>query len=47
MLPQLGLELPAIQLVAQQLNRLIAQGWGTDDTASLLRVLEAQNSAKT
>jgi 3-hydroxyisobutyrate dehydrogenase-like beta-hydroxyacid dehydrogenase len=47
MLPQLGLELPAIQLVAQQLNRLIAQGWGTDDTASLLRVLEAQNNAKT
>jgi 2-hydroxy-3-oxopropionate reductase len=26
--------------VAQQLNALMAQGWGRDDTASLLRVLE-------
>ncbi|MFM2399927.1 MAG: hypothetical protein RL341_2084 [Pseudomonadota bacterium] len=44
MLPQLGLTLPAIELVAQQLRTLVAQGWGADDTSSLLRVIEAQNS---
>jgi 2-hydroxy-3-oxopropionate reductase len=27
--------------VAQQLNALMAQGWGKDDTSSLLRVLES------
>ncbi|MGL4573342.1 MAG: NAD(P)-dependent oxidoreductase [Burkholderiaceae bacterium] len=46
MLPQLGLTLPAIELVAQQLNALVAQGWGSDDTSSLLRVIEAQNSVQ-
>jgi 3-hydroxyisobutyrate dehydrogenase-like beta-hydroxyacid dehydrogenase len=46
MLSQLGLTLPAIELVAQQLNALMAHGWGSDDTSSLLRVIEAQNSAQ-
>jgi 3-hydroxyisobutyrate dehydrogenase-like beta-hydroxyacid dehydrogenase len=46
MLPQLGLSLPAIELVAQQLNALVAQGWGSDDTSSLLRVIEVQNSVQ-
>lgn len=36
-----GLALPAAALVAQQLNALMGQGWGADDTSSLLRVLEA------
>lgn len=31
---------PLTAIVAQQLNALMAQGWGRDDTASLLRVLE-------
>jgi 3-hydroxyisobutyrate dehydrogenase-like beta-hydroxyacid dehydrogenase len=44
LLPQLGLQLPAVQLVAAQLQELVAQGWGADDTSSLLRVLEAQNA---
>jgi 3-hydroxyisobutyrate dehydrogenase/2-hydroxy-3-oxopropionate reductase len=35
-----GLELPAVQRVATQLERLVECGWGTDDTSSLLRVLE-------
>jgi 3-hydroxyisobutyrate dehydrogenase-like beta-hydroxyacid dehydrogenase len=35
--------MPAVALVAQQLNALVGQGWGTDDTSSLLRVLEALN----
>jgi 3-hydroxyisobutyrate dehydrogenase-like beta-hydroxyacid dehydrogenase len=38
-----GLGMPATALVAQQLNALVGQGWGTDDTSSLLRVLEAAN----
>jgi 3-hydroxyisobutyrate dehydrogenase-like beta-hydroxyacid dehydrogenase len=38
-----GLGLPAVALVAQQLNALMGQGWGMDDTSSLLRVLEAAN----
>lgn len=38
-----GLAMPAVALVAQQLNALMGQGWGTDDTSSLLRVLEAMN----
>jgi 2-hydroxy-3-oxopropionate reductase len=45
MLPQLGLTLPAVERVAQQLNELLAHGWGQDDTSSLLRVLETQNLA--
>jgi len=36
-----GLALPAVALVSQQLNAVIGQGWGMDDTSSLLRVLEA------
>ena len=38
---RLGVALPVAATVAQQLNALMAQGWGGDDTASLLRVLEA------
>jgi 3-hydroxyisobutyrate dehydrogenase-like beta-hydroxyacid dehydrogenase len=38
-----GLALPAAALVAQQLNALVGNGWGMDDTSSLLRVLEAAN----
>ncbi|MBW7900923.1 MAG: NAD(P)-dependent oxidoreductase [Rhodocyclaceae bacterium] len=36
----LGLPLPLAAVVGQQLNALMAQGWGGCDTASLLRVLE-------
>jgi 3-hydroxyisobutyrate dehydrogenase-like beta-hydroxyacid dehydrogenase len=35
--------MPATALVAQQLNALVGRGWGSDDTSSLLRVLEAAN----
>jgi 2-hydroxy-3-oxopropionate reductase len=35
-----GSPVPLTASVAQQLNSLMAQGWGKDDTASLLRVLE-------
>lgn len=38
---QSGVPVPLTAVVAQQLNALMAQGWGKDDTASLLRVLEA------
>lgn len=34
---------PLTAAVAQQLNSLMAQGWGGDDTASLLRVLEVNS----
>ena len=37
---QSGVPVPLTAVVAQQLNALMAQGWGKDDTASLLRVLE-------
>ncbi|MGB4065812.1 MAG: NAD(P)-dependent oxidoreductase [Azonexus sp.] len=37
---QSGTPVPLTAVVAQQLNALIAQGWGRDDTSSLLRVLE-------
>lgn len=37
---QSGVPLPLAAVVDQQLNVLMAQGWGRDDTASLLRVLE-------
>ena len=40
---ELGLKMPAMELVASQLDALVANGWGYDDTSSLLRVLEAQN----
>lgn len=36
-----GATLPIAAQVWQQLNALMAQGWGRDDTSSLLRVLEA------
>jgi 2-hydroxy-3-oxopropionate reductase len=37
---RLGVPLPVSGMVWQQLNALMAQGWGSDDTASLLHVLE-------
>ena len=37
---QSGSPLPLAAVVGQQLNALMAQGWGRDDTASLLRVLQ-------
>lgn len=37
---QSGVPVPLAATVDQQLNALMAQGWGRDDTASLLRVLE-------
>lgn len=38
---QSGVAMPLTASIAQQLNSLMAQGWGRDDTASLLRVLES------
>jgi 2-hydroxy-3-oxopropionate reductase len=38
---QCGVPMPLSAAIGQQLNALMAQGWGRDDTASLLRVLEA------
>src|SRR5262249_53215218 len=35
--------LPAVALVAQQLNALMGHGWGVRDTSALLPVLEAAN----
>lgn len=40
------LAMPAVALVAQQLNALVGHGWGKDDTSSLLRVLEATSGAE-
>ncbi len=37
-----GVPVPLTAAVSQQLNALMAQGWGNDDTSSLLRVLERQ-----
>ncbi|MCE1180734.1 MAG: NAD(P)-dependent oxidoreductase [Rhodocyclales bacterium] len=37
---QSGVPMPLTAAVAQQLNALMAMGWGKDDTSSLLRVLE-------
>jgi len=37
---QSGVPMPLTAVVGQQLNALMAQGWGRDDTASLLRVLQ-------
>jgi 3-hydroxyisobutyrate dehydrogenase-like beta-hydroxyacid dehydrogenase len=36
-----GIDLPALQTVAEQLQVLLDAGWGYDDTSSLLKVLEA------
>lgn len=38
---RIGVPVPVSGAVAQQLNSLMSRGWGTDDTSSLLRVLEA------
>ena len=38
---RLGTPLPVSAQVWQQLNALMARGWGRQDTSSLLRVLEA------
>lgn len=35
-----GLDLPAMRATLQQLQTLMENGWGRDDTSSLLRVLE-------
>lgn len=37
---EIGLDLPAMQATSAQLRTLMANGWGKDDTSSLLRVLE-------
>lgn len=42
----LGLSLPATAIVSQQLNALVGNGWGRDDTSSLLRVLEGANRGR-
>ncbi len=39
---RLGVPLPVAAQTWQQLNALMAAGWGRDDTSSLLRVLEAE-----
>jgi 2-hydroxy-3-oxopropionate reductase len=36
-----NIPLPLMAQVAQQLSALMAQGWGKDDTSSLMRLLEA------
>lgn len=41
----LGLHLPVMEKVQQQLDTLMQAGWGKDDTSSLLRVLETQHRA--
>jgi 2-hydroxy-3-oxopropionate reductase len=38
---RIGAPLPVSAAVWQQLNALMAHGWGQEDTSSLLRVLEA------
>jgi 2-hydroxy-3-oxopropionate reductase len=43
---RLGAPLPVSAAVWQQLNALMALGWGQDDTSSLLRVLEACRGAR-
>ena len=44
---RIGAPLPVSAAVWQQLNALMAHGWGTHDTSSLLRVLEAGTGADT
>ena len=39
----LGAPLPIAAQVWQQLNALMAQGWGREDTSTLLRVLEGES----
>ncbi|MFA6312993.1 MAG: NAD(P)-dependent oxidoreductase [Sterolibacterium sp.] len=43
---RLGCPLPIAAVVGQQLNSLMAQGWGRDDSASLLRVVERGSGRK-
>ncbi len=40
---RIGVALPVAGAVAQQLNALMALGWGREDTSSLLRVLEFES----
>lgn len=40
---EMGICMPATNVVRTQLERLLADGWGSDDTSSLLRVLEVQS----
>ena len=41
-LTEQGLPMPVTAVVHHQLTRLMEEGWGTMDTSSLLRVLEAE-----
>ncbi|CAG0951896.1 2-hydroxy-3-oxopropionate reductase [Anaerolineales bacterium] len=41
---ELGMDMPATAVADRQLERLLALGWGREDTSSLLRVLEAHAS---
>lgn len=41
---EMGICMPATNVVRNQLERLVANGWGQDDTSSLLRVLELQSA---
>lgn len=43
---RLGAPLPVAAQVGQQLNALMAQGWGGDDTSGLLRVLEVASGTQ-
>ncbi|MCX7176902.1 MAG: NAD(P)-dependent oxidoreductase [Proteobacteria bacterium] len=43
---RLGCPLPIAAVVRQQLNALMAQGWGRDDSAALLRVVEQESRRK-
>jgi 2-hydroxy-3-oxopropionate reductase len=43
---RLGVPLPVAAQVGQQLNALMAMGWGRADTATLLRVLEGMGQAE-
>jgi hypothetical protein len=38
------MDMPATAVADRQLERLLALGWGREDTSSLLRVLEAHAS---
>jgi len=40
---EIGLDLPAMRATSAQLGELMDQGWGKDDTSSLLRVLELKS----
>ncbi len=43
---KLQIPMPATQTVYRQLQRLMENGWGGDDTSSLLRVIESQASER-